>query len=521
MYSSLLLGGQFPHARATFTLQPRAVARLPTDVYATLCASDLGNYVHLPMVCREMSLSMAQPLLRCRCLLAVMEAAAVEDEAAPGQLDQQLARRARAMRLRRYVHSVARHALAHRDIEVLVQCVEKFGLDINRRWEDGASVLQQCMKRDFAAGVEFVLRHPATLLPSWQTPLSMVQQTKDGPRSDPLVVVAAQPDRAGRHVLQLARAGAQLSDFNPLFLGVLHHAEAATRTCLRVLRGLPRVRVGSAAHPSMAVCEPGEISGERYVRGALGEAYQCCGSLALPSFDCAFGFGAFHAAMPPGFLSDLSRARGRRWSLLQLEMRRPDTRPAVVALLLRALAGPAAALSPDEPAAASFARAVGIPGPALDPVSPLAGAAYTARDHPDREHLRKLLLAKRQAIAVMRENAEDPDAALQAAVGRALEQMRIADDEARRGASSKDAPRDAPPAAAPPSAPADAKSLVALKQAGWYGVNGAPERVAQFEAAAAMIEAAFSLGPHASHAPGAATLPGAGDKAVWSAIFRS
>jgi len=128
--------------------------------------------------------------------------------------------------------------------------------------------------------------------------------------------------------------------------------------------------------------------------------------------------------------------------------------------------------------ATAFANAAAIPGTAADTrthrqrsdpygawyVQPPRVQSYPPADHPNREPLRLLLLAKRRAIQVLLEAPEgsSPREALNAAYAEARKSQRATPNGC-------------------------------LKHAGWFGVSAEPECITSFEAAAAMVETAFSL----------------------------
>eukprot|EP00966_Prymnesium_polylepis_P082757 1916356-Prymnesium_polylepis.1 len=78
-------------------------------------------------------------------------------------------------------------------------------------------------------------------------------------------------------------APADLSDFNPLFIGVRCGSVAAARVLVRRLSALDRVKAGRSI-----------MSGDAYVARALSDAYLCCGKLAMPHFGCGTAHARFY-----------------------------------------------------------------------------------------------------------------------------------------------------------------------------------------------------------------------------------
>ena len=329
-------------------------------------------------------------------------------------------------------------------MQVLHECIDGFGLlepepseallassySVHLANRTAMQMLRLCMIHDVAPGVKMLLSREPVELPPCGSPPGMEQEFNDGP---------IRPERIGQTVLQMAPA--DLPDFNPIFIGVRCGSLAATRALLQRLLLLERVTAGGRAGVAPV------MSGAEYAARALNDNYVCCGKLAIPYFGCGTGLGVFMMTVGPE-VSRAMMAPTTRWTLLQMEMRKADTQPAMVELLLRALArGPGAEQGQ--------LAAIRLPG-----------------DHPDTVPLRKLIVAKRRALEVMAKPAEgqDADGALRAA----LEDAAL-------------------PLPVPPAAGKEGKRNpnLLLREGGWFGVNPGAERVANFEAAAALVEDAF------------------------------
>ena len=463
---------------------PTSLSDLPEDVWPAVCA-DLHAFVHLPLTCKAMLTMLDDPPLRAKCLQRLLTFAAADEaeldrqaaaaclealeadlnpaavSTGPLPLARQLERRADIRRLRQHVTRLARRSIERRDPDAFRQCVELFGFSVGHAFADGTTALELCMRNDFAEGAELMLRSDELVLPPPdREPDILVRRFKDGGDLGIGRISPAEP--AGMTVFELAKRGHSLSGFNPLFLGVLLHAHAATARVVSVLRQLRAVRQTGVA----ATVNSRAMSGVEYLEAALKATYTCCSSLAMPIFGCGFagmnfvrqhGVDTSHLVMHSLLLKEKTR-----WSLLQLEMRRPDTSADMVALLLREWA-------------AEGAHAAALVG--------LAARIHTEPcPHPDLAPLAALVAGKRRAISLLAAGVD-----LQGAVQDAR-RRRAELEAAAAGApvATAAAPHDGAPSspAAPPAEDADG----VLLDAGWFGANASEERVAQFEAAVALLE---------------------------------
>jgi DNA-binding PadR family transcriptional regulator len=205
------------------------------------------------------------------------------------------------------------------------------------------------------------------------------------------------------------------------------------------------------------------MTGKAYAEVALRDVYRCCGALALPIFMCGHSYTHFREAVGPAF-SDLCEAarqvERRTWSLVQLELRRADTSPSMVSLLLKALGREGVAVLQKKP--------VGAPSKVYH-----LGSSGTL----EGQVLRALIAAKRRAIEVMRLASRSADGRT---ANEALEEALMDAYEVRKSSASQSA--DA--AAVNPNA--------VLREAGWFGVNADADRVASFEEAAQLVELAYA-----------------------------
>ena len=440
---------------------PVALIDLPDDIWPSVVAHSLDAYLALPLLVNALSASFAIPKLRVKCLQRLLVCAAAADasgvpsltEEPPHSgctlsLTEQLSRRAMMMRLRGHIRSLAIRAIRAHDMEALRESIDHFGLldpssahGLNSPHHTAMQLLRECMIGDFAPGVEMLLSREPVELPECGSPAVMQQAFEDGP---------IRPELIGQTVLQMAPA--DLPDFNPLFIGVRFGSLAATRTLLERLFSLERVTVRGGEGVASV------MTGGDYAARALNDTYVCCGKLAMPSFGCGSAQGRFFCRVGPE-IAKAMMAPITRWTLLQMEMRKADTHPAMVQTLLGALARRPGAEQRQATA------------------SDLSAPVRFPESHPDMEPLRKLLAAKRRALEVMAapQEGQDADGALRAAL-EAAEAL----------------PLPAPPAAGAEDAPPiERDPNLLLKEGGWFGVNPGAERVANFEAAAALVEDAF------------------------------
>ena len=478
---------------ASPTDQPTSLTDLPEDVWPAVCV-DLHAFVHLPLTCKAMLTMLDDPPLRAKCLQALLRFAAAEEaeldrqaaaaclealeadlnpaavSSGPVPLARQLERRADIRRLRQHVTRLARRSIERHESDAFRQCVELFGFSVGHTFADGATALELSMRHDFADGAELLLRSDELLLPPpGGAPGSLARRIND---DGDLGIGRLHPvEAAGTTVFELAKLGNSLSGFNPLFLGVLHHAHAATARVVSVLRQLRAVRqTGAAANLHAG---PHAISGVEYLEAALKATYTCCSTVAMPFFGCGFAgmrFAREHGPAPMQMAMQSSGLEKRTtWSLLQLEMRRADTSADMVALLLRAWATEGAQQAAAVGAAAATAPPSGWP-------------------HPDLAPLGALIAGKRRAIALL-EAGVDLQGAVQDARRRRAELEAAAAAAGAPVTAAAAAPRHGEPSSSPavvPPAAVDPDAV--LLDAGWFGANASEERVAQFEAAVALLE---------------------------------
>ena len=443
---------------------PRTLTDLPDDIWPSIIAHSLDAYLVLPVLAKPFSASFSVPKLRAKCLQRVLECAAALKAVVPPTTDQQLisftpslaeqlSRRAALMRLRAYIRSLAVRAIRAHDVEILNQCIDDFGLleaEPNEAMVVGngfhiadyraMQLLRLCMIHDFAYGVQVLISRPSVELPACGNPPGMEAE---------LGAMFMRPDLLGQTVMHMAPT--ELPDFNPLFIGVRCGSVAAARALLRRLSTLERVKAGEST-----------MSGDAYVARALSDAYLCCGKLAMPTFGCGTAQGRFYQLWGAEFMQAFVTPT-HRWSLLQMELRKADPQPAMVQLLLDAMAQ------------VTTAEQL----PTTSTASEASSAHRLPENHPEKEPIRRLLAAKRRALEVMakRADGQDPDEALCEALKDAA---RVA-----RAAPAGGAVQD--------TAPSERNPNLLLKEGGWFAVNSEAARVANFEAAAELVESAFCL----------------------------
>lgn len=376
------------------------------------------------------------------------------------------------LRLRGHIRSLAIRAIRAHDMEALRESIDRYGLlepasahGVHSPHQTAMQLLRDCMICDFAPGLEMLLSRESVELPECGSPAVMQQAFESVG-----VLGAMRPEIIGQTVLQMAPA--DLPEFNPLFIGVRFGSLAATRTLLERLFSLERVTVRGGEGMTAVV------TGGEYATRALNDTYVCCGKLAMPYFGCGTGMGFFLSRIGPD-LCKVMLAPTTRWSLLQMEMRKADTQPAMVKMLLGALARGAGA----EQGLGTTAEQQG-QGTTAKQAAELTVSVRLPESHPDTLPLRKLIAAKRRALVVMASPPEgqDADGALRAALADAALPLPSAPTD-----GAEDAVKDAHP-----SERASEHNLnLLLKEGGWFGVNSSAERVANFEAAAALLEDAF------------------------------
>ena len=543
-----------------------SVLSIPADVWPSCVGhADIDALLALPCTCRAMHAAFGTPRMQLKALERLLAAARARDQAFPtllsrvneeGELwvtDQALynappiadglAARSQALQLRGLVRDMLRRAIRAHSAEAMRACVEDLDFDL---YGEMGWVLHQLMRYDFADGVDIPLTMPPgqpfgpgtvgltglvrPLLPYYGTPLKMLPRAIHDVNSNAFVPGTGAAEDV-KSVLRMEAS--ELPAFNPIFLGVLFHSLQALPRLLVRLRAMDWVQM---VQPLPVELDPAavhaedqswradprdervtKLPGHEYVRWALGGLYVGHrGSLKMPQFDCMFSVQQFSSRGGTPLLAFTMRndPRKQSWSLLQMELRRPDPMPQMVGLLLRALStamlppadsndktsstadGDAVDEASDdgvaaqhEEAAAAFARVAEVPGTASDRRSvrqrncpgdawykrPPEVEGFAPSAHPDGDPLRRIILAKRRAIDVMRSAGEGETAAqmLDAAIADARASK--AAQAARAPASREEGPNDC------------------LTDAGWFGVSAEPERVASFEAAAALIERAFGL----------------------------
>jgi hypothetical protein len=197
----------------------------------------------------------------------------------------------------------------------------------------------------------------------------------------------------------------------------LSQAIAATRRLIEKLREASTIRARDRK-----VDEGVEtMTGKAYADGALRDVYICCGAIAMPTFYCGSSFTHFSKAVGPVF-GDLCTAaaqtKRRTWSLVQLELRRADTNPGMVSLLLEVLG--------KEGVTVLQQKDVGAPSEVF---------YYGSSGTLEGQMLRTLIAAKRRAIEIMQlapgsADGHTPDEALKEALMDACEIRRTGASQA-------------------------------------------------------------------------------------------
>lgn len=400
--------------------------------------------------------------------------------------------RAAQILARRRIRWIARNAIMQHDASMISLCLA-LGWDPNVRWEDGASAIELCMVHDCDVGVELLLGRPAqdvSLPPIIAEPLT----THSGLQSLLHGTLVGHSQHVGSDVFELRRRGIHLAMLNPVLLGVLHHAPRALRALVRVLRRPDaRVLVHDMRHATMKrdvqplhanytanLAPPADLyapdrhmtGADGYLREALTHATMCVvaiegGPRPGEGGHCGMMMGCMLRAVGTSFFIARGLATQKQWGLLEMELRRADSNPALCSLLLE------------------------VSGSIIARHAPLM-------DETTRGACIRVIAAKRVAYRLLRAggaealHAAEPSRSAIPAINNAANHRNDVKRSLEVGTSEKYTLADLEAAEAALKHAEDAMSADgrALSSAGWLGVNPASEGA--FEAVARLVEGAVA-----------------------------
>eukprot|EP00747_Dinoflagellata_sp_TGD_P184896 gnl/TRDRNA2_/TRDRNA2_40980_c0_seq1.p1 gnl/TRDRNA2_/TRDRNA2_40980_c0~~gnl/TRDRNA2_/TRDRNA2_40980_c0_seq1.p1 ORF type:complete len:421 (+),score=55.47 gnl/TRDRNA2_/TRDRNA2_40980_c0_seq1:72-1265(+) len=225
----------------------------------------------------------------------------------------------------------------------------------------GLTPLTICMKRNWPEGVRLLLCIGRVVLPfPTHSPFSMAPEINQ----DTTIGVGMRSEQFGGTVYSMAAEGVDIEGFPPLFIGVIYHSIDASAaliayllepgTCVRVAapEGPEQTTVftkmasatvagSSISSPTVAVdsdsCRDHLWPGPVYLRAMLSARFESHQHFRLPSFGCGSGHARFWSRNPHVVAAWHGTSSGKqrdRWTMLELEVRRPDVSIEFVRLLV-------------------------------------------------------------------------------------------------------------------------------------------------------------------------------------------